>query len=483
MDPIAMTMNLRFARWLLIASLLLVLPAAFSRAADAEGPPNIVFLLADDLGRADCGFMGGSEIDTPHIDALAAGGAILDAHYVQPLCSPTRAALMTGRYPMRQGLQVGVCKPWAKYGLPLNERLLSQALGEAGYATGVFGKWHLGFITPEYLPTHRGFDRQYGHYNGALDSFTHMRDGGFDWHSDDHVCRDKGYSSKLVAREAAKFIAEHAGKRPFFAYVPFNAVHTPLQAPPRYIQQYAHLKGERAKYAAMLTAMDDAVGQIIAAVDDAGVRDNTLIVFSSDNGGPDPGRVTDNGDYRGGKGSLYEGGVRVAACAAWDGRIKAGSTIDGAMHAVDWYPTFVELAGGKLDQELPVDGRDVWPMLTTGAPSPHDAILLNTTPVTGAVRVGDWKLIAREGEDNHESGVSKRSRRPAYELFNLKDDPYEKSNLADEQPAKVKELESTLAQFAAQAVEPKAQPKPKNFVVPAVWGDHSQTKRTPEDAS
>jgi arylsulfatase A-like enzyme len=122
-------------------------------------------------------------------------------------------------------------------------------------------------------------------------------------------------------------------------------------------------------------------------------------------------------------------------------------------------------------------------MLTTGAPSPHDAILLNTTPVTGAVRVGDWKLIAREGEDNHESGVSKRSRRPAYELFNLKDDPYEKSNLADEQPAKVKELESTLAQFAAQAVEPKAQPKPKNFVVPAVWGDHSQTKRTPEDAS
>ena len=443
--------------------------AAAARAADA--PPNIVFILADDLGRADCGFMGGREIKTPHLDALAAAGVRLDAHYAQPLCSPTRAALMTGRYPMRQGLQVSVVKPWAQYGLPLQERMLPQALREAGYATGIFGKWHLGTIAPEYLPTHRGFDRQYGHYLGAIDCFTHLRDGGLDWHDDDQASHDKGYSTELVAREAAEFIAEHAGKRPFFAYVPFNAVHTPLQSPQRYEKQYAHLKGQRAKYAAMLTAMDDGVGTIVDAVEKAGVRDNTLFIFSSDNGGPEPGRVTDNGDYRGGKGGLYEGGVRVAAFATWDDHIEAGSTIDEPMHVVDWYPTLIKLAGGELEQELPIDGLDVRPTLTAGAPSPHDAILLNTTPMVGAVRAGDWKLIARDGKDNHETGASKRLRRPVRELFNLKDDPFERSNLAEQQPAKVQELESALAQFAAQAVAPKAKPKPKNFVAPRVWGE------------
>ena len=153
--------------------------------------------------------MGGKQIKTPHLDKLAAAGAKLDAFYVQPVCSPTRAALMTGRYPMRHGLQVGVVRPWAQYGLPLDERTLAQALKEAGYATAICGKWHLGHFQPEYLPTRRGFDHQYGHYNGALDYFTHIRDGGFDWHRDDKVCRDEGYSTHLIAREAAQFVAEH----------------------------------------------------------------------------------------------------------------------------------------------------------------------------------------------------------------------------------------------------------------------------------
>src|SRR3954451_12198913 len=155
------------------------------RAGDRR--PNVVFLLADDLGREDCGFMGGREIKTPHLDRLAGAGAKLDAFYVQPVCSPTRAAFLTGRYPMRHGLQVGVVRPWAQYGLPLDERTLAQALKEAGYATAIVGKWHLGHFAPEYLPTRRGFDHQYGHYNGALDYFTHVRDGGFDWHRDDRV--------------------------------------------------------------------------------------------------------------------------------------------------------------------------------------------------------------------------------------------------------------------------------------------------------
>src|SRR5215471_16421175 len=185
--------------------------------------PNIIYLLIDDLGFTDVGFHG-SEIKTPNIDALAAGGARLEAFYVQPVCSPTRASLMTGRYPMRHGLQVGVVRPWAQYGLPLEERTLAQALQEAGYFTAIVGKWHLGHFAPDYLPTRRGFDHQYGHYNGALDYFTHVRDGGLDWHRDDRVSRDEGYSTHLIARDAVKFIADTAGKKPFFLYVPFNAV-------------------------------------------------------------------------------------------------------------------------------------------------------------------------------------------------------------------------------------------------------------------
>jgi arylsulfatase A-like enzyme len=302
-------------------ALLSLLLATASLLAAEPVKPNIVFILADDLGRDDCGFMGGKQIQTPHLDKLAAAGAKLDAFYVQPVCSPTRAALMTGRYPMRHGLQVGVVRPWADYGLPLNEQTLPQALKTAGYATAIIGKWHLGHNAPEYLPTRRGFDHQYGHYNGMIDYYTHIRDGGFDWHKDDQVNRDEGYSTHLIAKQASKFVAENAGKKPFFLYVPFNGVHTPHQVPESYMQPYGDLKGERKKYAGMLAALDEAVGQIVDSVEKAGARNNTLFIFSSDNGGPSPGVVTDNGKYRAGKGTLYEGGVRVAAFATWDGKI------------------------------------------------------------------------------------------------------------------------------------------------------------------
>jgi arylsulfatase A-like enzyme len=440
-------------------------------AAAAPAKPNVVFILADDLGREDCGFMGGREIKTPHLDKLAAAGTRLDAFYVQPVCSPTRAALLTGRYPMRHGLQVGVVRPWAQYGLPLNERTLPQALKQAGYATAIAGKWHLGHFAPEYLPTRRGFDHQYGHYNGAIDYFTHVRDGGFDWHKDDKACRDEGYSTHLIASDAAAFIRDTAGKKPFFLYVPFNAVHTPHQAPASYMQPYPNLKGERLKYAGMLAAMDEAIGQIVQAVDKAGIRNSTLFVFSSDNGGPQPGVVTDNGKYRAGKGSLYEGGVRVAALAAWQGHIPAASKVAEPLHIVDWYPTLLKLCGAKAEQELPLDGRDLWPTLTQRKPSPHDAILLNTTPQTGAVRVGDWKLVVRTGPEDLDGGPAKKGAKPSIELFNLKDDPYEKTNLTDPNPEKVKELKAVLAEFAKQAVPPKAKPKPKDFVSPKVWGE------------
>jgi arylsulfatase A-like enzyme len=453
----------------MIAAILLLAGLAAGRAD--EGRPNVVFFLADDLGREDCGFMGGTRIKTPHLDRLAAAGARLDAFYVQPVCSPTRAALMTGRYPMRHGLQVGVVRPWAQYGLPPEERTLAQALKDAGYATAIVGKWHLGHSAPEYLPTRRGFDHQYGHYNGAIDYFTHLRDGGFDWHKDDRVCRDEGYSTHLIAQDAAQFVADHAGKRPFFLYVPFNAVHSPHQVPAEYTKPYADLKGERLKYAGMLAAMDEAVGRVVGAVEKAGVRKDTLFVFSSDNGGPQPGVVTDNGKYRAGKGTLYEGGVRVAAFATWDGHIQAGSTVTEPLHVVDWYPTLLKRCGATAEQKLPVDGLDIWPTLTQGKPSPHAAILLNTTPNTGAVRAGDWKLVVKSGADDPDGGPAKAVGKESVELFNLKDDPYERTNLADRKPEKVQELKATLAGFAKQAAPPRAKPKPKNFVSPKVWGE------------
>ncbi|HJZ56346.1 MAG TPA: arylsulfatase [Gemmataceae bacterium] len=454
--------------------LLLALAAlGFASQQSAADQPNIVFLLADDLGYADCGFMGGKEIKTPHIDKLAAAGARLDAFYVQPVCSPTRAALMTGRYPMRHGLQVGVVRPWAQYGLPLDERTLAQALKEAGYTTAICGKWHLGHFAPEYLPTRRGFDHQYGHYNGAIDYFTHIRDGGFDWHRDDKACHDEGYSTHLITREACAFVAENAGKKPFFLYVPFNAVHAPHQVPEKYTAAYPDLQGERKTYAGMLAAMDEGVGEIVAAVEKAGVRGNTLFVFISDNGGPQPGKVTDNGKYRAGKATLYEGGVRVAACVTFDGKIKPGSVVAEPMHMVDMYPTLIRLAGGSLEQKLPIDGKDVWPTIADGKPTPHDAILLNTTPGGGAIRTGDWKLVLNGGSPDDPDGgpVPKKGAKDGVELFDLKADPYEKTNLADKNPEKVTELRAKLDAYAKQAVPPKAKPKPKDFVTPKVWGE------------
>lgn len=449
---------------------ILLLALGLTRAPLGAGP-NVVVILADDLGRHDCGFMNG-EIRTPHLDKLAKAGTILDAFYVQPVCSPTRAALMTGRYPMRHGLQVGVVRPWAQYGLPLEEKTLPEMMKSAGYTTAIVGKWHLGHSDPRYLPTRRGFDHQYGHYNGQIDYFKHDRDGGFDWHKDDRVCRDEGYSTHLIAKEACRFVTETAGRKPFFLYVPFNAVHTPHQVPEEYLKPYGHLKGERKKYAGMLAAMDEAVGQIVDAVEKAGQRSNTLFLFSSDNGGPSPKVVTSNGRYREGKGTLYEGGVRVAAFATWDGRIPAGKTTAEPLHIVDVMPTLAKLCGGQLDPNVALDGKEISSCLTAGARSPHDGILINVTPLTGAIRMGDWKLVVKRGQDDPDGGASKAKKGPATtELFHMKNDPYETTNLADKDPDRVKTLKAKLDEYARQAVPPRSQPKPAGFQSPKVWGE------------
>ncbi|HPA19295.1 MAG TPA: arylsulfatase [Verrucomicrobiae bacterium] len=457
---------------------LLALPIT---AVTAPPPkPNVVIILADDLGHADVGFAGGKEILTPNIDRIATSGARLAQFYVQPLCSPTRAALLTGRYPMRYGLQVGVIRPWEDRGLPLAERTLPSALKEAGYQTAIVGKWHLGHNQPAYLPTHRGFDHQYGHYCGAIDYFTHDRDGGFDWHRDDRACHDEGYSTHLVAREATRLIRERERDKPLFLYVPFNAVHAPHQVPDTYKKPYASLKEPRQTYAGMVAAMDEAIGQILEALASENIQNNTLVFFSSDNGGPNPGKVTDNGPLRAGKGTLYEGGARVCACVSWPGQIKAGIIVDQPLHIVDWYPTLLRLAGAPLDQPLAVDGRDIWPALTASAPSPHPEILINVKPTSGAIRAGDWKLVLNGGAttDDEEGAQTKRAKRgkksknhESVELFNLAEDIGEKSNRATEFPDKVNELRARYDALAAQAAPPANRPKAPDFKSPPVWGE------------
>jgi arylsulfatase A-like enzyme len=447
------------------------------RAADGADAsrPNFVYILADDLGYTDVGWHG-DEIKTPNLDKLANEGAKLEAFYVQPVCSPTRAALMTGRYPMRHGLQVGVVRPWADHGLPLDERTLPAALKEVGYETAITGKWHLGHFKPEYLPTKRGFDHQYGHYNGALDYFTHDRDGGHDWHKDDKANYDKGYSTVLLGDEAVRLIKERSKSKPLFLYVPFNAVHSPLQALDEDLAKYAHIKDKkRQTYCAMMSCLDDQVGRIVKALDDEKIRSNTLILFSSDNGGPLGSGATNVG-LRAGKGTLYEGGVRVCAMANWPGKIKPGSVVNEPLHIADVYPTLLKLAGASLKQEKPLDGFDAWETIAEGKKSPRKEILHNTTPTAGAIRMGDWKLVINGNEpidDVETSGAPRRRQRMAtgVELFNVAQDRAEKNNLAESNPEKVKELKARYDVLAAEAVPPKNEPKSKDFQVPKVWGE------------
>ncbi len=434
--------------------------------ADSGKQPNIVYLLADDLGRNDVGWRNPA-IKTPNLDKLAKNGAQLDQYYVQPVCSPTRAAFLTGRYPIRYGLQVGVVRPWAEYGLPLEERLLSQSLKAAGYETAIVGKWHLGHIVPEYLPTKRGFDHQYGHYNGALDYFTHDRDGGHDWHKNDKANYDEGYSTHLIGKEASRIIQERDRKKPLFLYVPFNGVHTPLQVPESYTAPYGEFKNRRKTYAGMITALDEAVGKIVAAIEEQGEMENTLFIFSSDNGGPNPGQISDNGELRAGKGTVYEGGVRVCAFASWKGKIQPASVVNEPIHVVDWYPTLLKLAGAKVDQPLPIDGLDVWDTISKGAPSPRQETVLNITPNGGAIRVGDWKLIRREQANGG------KGKRPPFELFNIREDIQEKNDLSESQPEKLKELSARYAEIAKSAAAPltSGNEMPAGFKVPKVWGE------------
>ncbi len=453
----------RRASKLIVGALFAVLSTrrASAQAAPAnpssEGTkPNIVHIVADDLGWKDVGFNGCTDIKTPNIDKLAEQGAKFEQFYSMHICTPSRACIMTGRYPFRYGLQTVVIPSVATYGLDTSEYLMPQCLKEAGYSTAIIGKWHLGHGEKKYWPRQRGFDYFYGALIGELDYFTHEEHGVLDWFRDNKPVREPGYTTQLLGNDAVRYIdAQNPGK-PFYLYLTFNAPHTPYQAPQEYIDRYPNIKDPtRRTYAAMISCLDDEIGRVVAELDKKGIRDKTLILFQSDNGGTfnpmfsgvmaDVSKIKipcDNGPYRDGKGSLYEGGTRVCACANWPGHIKPATVVKGMIHVVDLYPTFAALAGASTAKCKPLDGINVWDAIAEGKPSPRTELVYNIEPYRAAIREGDWKLVWRTVLPQN------------VELFNLAQDPYEKNNLAAEHPDKVAALEHRINELARQSAKP-----------------------------
>lgn len=375
--------------------------AAGAALAQPARRPNVILMLADDLGTKDTGFQG-SEIRTPNLDKLAAGGVRFTQLYSYPLCSPTRAGLMTGRHPIRNGLAYSVVRPWATYGLPTSETTIANVFKEAGYQTAITGKWHLGHYSKRLLPTSRGFDHFYGHVNGAIDYFTHERDGGIDWQRNGESVREEGYTTDLLAAEANRWINGRDPSKPFFLYMPWNAPHTPLQAPERWLREYASIADQRRRtYAAMVSALDAAAGTVVDNLRRQNLLENTIVVFLSDNGGP-RGQGADNGPLRMGKGTVYEGGIRVPGFVHWPGVVKPGKTAQ-VMTPVDWLPTLAGAAGIAAKTAQPLDGANLWPNIAGGKEEPRRDLFFciqnEQGPKQYALRDGNIKFITIDGKE------------------------------------------------------------------------------------
>ncbi|MCP5532837.1 MAG: arylsulfatase [Akkermansiaceae bacterium] len=433
---------------ILAAAMLLIAPSA----ASAAEKPHILYIVADDLGWQDVGFHGAKDIPTPNLDKLAAEGMRLERFYVQPMCTPTRAALMTGRYPFRYGLQTIVIPSKGTYGLDTEEHTLPQVLKDAGYQTEMIGKWHLGHADHKYWPRQRGFDYHYGAVLGEIDYFTHSAHDVLDWQRDNKPVEEEGYVTQLLGADAVKRIKAHDSAKPLFLYLAFTAPHSPYQAPDDYLKRYQGDGDEtRRAYAGQIMCMDDEIGKVLAALEETGMRKDTLIVFHSDNGGTRNAALTgeskvksvpcDNGPLKGGKGQLYEGGTLVPAFANWPGHVAAGETKE-LIHIVDMLPTLAGLAGAPTDGCKPLDGIDVWPAVSAGKPSGRSEIVYNVEPFRGAVREGDWKLFWRATLPS------------AIELYHLADDPNETTNLAVQHPDKVGKFRARIEQLAAESAKP-----------------------------
>lgn len=411
-------------------------------------PPNIVILLADDLGWADVGYRG-SPIATPSLDRLAAEGVRMEQFYATPICSPTRAALMTGRDPIRLGIAYDQLHPWYNAGLAGDELTLAEVFRRAGYQTALIGKWHLGHTQAQLLPNAQGFEEFWGHLHTNTDFYTHTREGGHDLqHNGSSVFEPGQYLTHLEAREAVRFLRERDSERPFLLYVPFTAPHSPMQAPEKTIDRYSGLpqKNHRRTYAAMVDEMDAAIGRILEELERTGAADNTLVLFFSDNGGF-YGFGADNAPLRGEKGQTFEGGIRVNALARWPGRLQAGAVVDAPVSVLDMLPTLTAAAGIPVDPPKPLDGRNQWPVLNgSGEGQQYPLYFVSEIPIPGLIHSAvidwPWKLvqIIREGQTETRTRTM---------LFRLDRDPNEETDLAASEPQQAERLAELLRQRRA----------------------------------
>ncbi len=450
-------------------ALLLAAVSLLAARPASAGRPNVVIFLADDLGWNDVGFHGGTQIDTPSLDRLAREGVELSRFYTTPICSPTRAALMTGRDPIRLGVVYAVILPWSQNGIHPEERFMPESFKAAGYQTAIVGKWHLGHAQETYHPNRRGFDHFYGHLHTEVGYFPPFSNqGGKDFQKNGVSIDDQGYETFLLADEASRWIRARDKERPFFLYMPFIAPHTPLDAPEDLKAKYADLSDEReparskntdrtrqiAKlmrrpsarplYAAVVDAMDQAIGRVLDTLDAEGLAEDTVVLFFSDNGGAaySPGGA-DNAPLRGGKGETFEGGIRVVSLMRWSGQLAAGARMESIMSVMDVFPTLAEAADVPIESTFELDGRSLWPAIAEGKRIPREDYLFfaSETPLRGTKMLtafdDEWKLVQRLEEGLLSVDVT-------HSLFRIADDPYEYNNLADEHPEVVADMAKAI---------------------------------------
>lgn len=432
--------------------------------------PNVVILYSDDLGWGDLPRFGAVELETPFLDSLCETGVRLPQWYSNsPVCSPSRAALLTGRYPAHAGVESILGGERGTRGLPEQETMASH-LRDRGYRTGIFGKWHLG-TTPAHSPLAFGFDESFGFRAGCVDYYSHIYYWGSQnpvhdlWDGDEEVWDNGEYLTTTIGDRAAEFIARNA-EQPFFLYVPFNAPHYPMHAPQRYVERFAHLPDDRRMVAAMIAAMDDAIGVILNALDAHGVRDDTLVFFSSDNGPSAESRNWLNGEetsyaggsageLRGTKGSLFEGGIRVPAMLSWpNGDLAPGTDFSGIGAMMDLLPTILHIIDGHAVKDLDVDGRSLLDELRhPERGGSKDRTLFWSHDGQWAARHGDLKLVL-----NAQEGMT-----PPHAVdeavFDLESDVAEQHDISDAFPEETRELTKQLDEFRArtrewQAVQP-----------------------------
>lgn len=443
---------------LALASLLTLGAASAAAAAHPPTRPNLVVIMTDDQGYADVGFNGCKDIPTPHLDSIAKNGVQFSQAYVPySVCSPSRAGFLTGRYPQRYGHERNPA--WLPrdptVGLPLSEKTLADVLGQVGYRSGLIGKWHLG-AHPDFHPLRRGFNEFFGHVGGGhryfpaeftLREAVEARDEGESYRTlilRDHTpVRTTNYLTDDFSEEAVRFVERNKGG-PFFLFLSYNAPHSPLQATEKYLSRFTSIQNPRRRtYAAMVSAVDDGVGQLLDKLRELKLETNTLVFYLSDNGGPPDANASDNRPLRGSKGSPWEGGIHVPFAAQWPGVLPAGKVYGQPVSALDIFATLAALTGAPLDAARPLDGVNLIPFVTgQQAGAPHDGIYLRMYDKGAyAVRGGDYKLVIP-------------TRDAATQLFNLQRDLGETTDLAGSEPAKLEALDAKRRAWDKQLIPP-----------------------------